>query len=87
MSRSDHTSKRRVTYLDAWGAVFSPRWPLIQRVCEMSDAEALGEMRALGLLECGSQGKSADGDPTLFDPAADDKTPADSAGAKGMEVA
>ncbi|MBI1374509.1 MAG: hypothetical protein GC159_17465 [Phycisphaera sp.] len=86
MSRSDHPSKRRVTYLDAWGAIFSPRWPLIQWVCEMTDAEARDAMRAMGLIGDQPVDPPADSGPTLFDLDADDNAPADSTGAKEMEV-
>ena len=40
---------REPDHLDAWGAFFSPRRPLIQWVCAMSDAQALALMRQLGL--------------------------------------
>ena len=40
---------REPDHLDAWGAYFSPRRPLIQWVCAMSDAQALALMRQLGL--------------------------------------
>jgi len=78
--------KRRITYVDAWGAVFSPRWPLIQWVCEMTDAEADDTMRSLGLIEGGPADLPVDDDPTLFDDIPTDNAPADAAEAKEMEV-
>jgi len=57
---------REPDHLDAWGAYFSPRRPLIQWVCAMSDAQASALMRRLGLSEP-RPSEMGDGPMTLWE--------------------
>ena len=80
--------EREPDHLDAWGAYFSPRRPLIQWACRLSDGEAIAVMRSLGLLS--PPEPHTDGPPegpTLFDGVMiTDKTPAATTGVTNTEA-
>jgi hypothetical protein len=74
--------KRQPDHIDAWGAYFSDRRPLIQWVCRLSDREAADAMRRLGLIKPAPAPLVASDDgPMLWD-LLPEKTPAAAAGVR-----